>query len=168
MGCNPAIWKPSHVHAKDGKMYWVFTLFGAGRGWYNRMFHVPLDDEYREIHVNMFPEFNERRSKGIHVELMDNYTFDVVDFAKNPYVKKDGSFECKKMWMTGDNILCKEQLCKVYGIHHYTQKQTALQNYVYWPEELMQGLWYGKEAYDQIKDKDEVFIAEIEKKQLHC
>ena len=163
-----ARWRPSRVQAKDGNLYWVFTLFGAGRGWYHRMHYVPLDDEYREIQVNVLPKFNTKLKKGVDVELLSNHNFDVVEFAKNPYVKKDGTFECKKMLMTGDNELWKQQMCKVYGVHHYTQKPTELKNYSYWPTELMEGLWYGKEVYDHIKDKDEVFIVEVEEKQLHA
>ena len=166
-----AIWKPSRVKAKDGKEYWVFTLFATGRGWYQRRHYTLLDDAYREIQVDTLEydaDFKRVHNKGIEVELLSNYSFEVVDFSVNPYTRKDGTFECKKMITTGDGVLWAQPFYKIYGIHHYTKKPTERKNYEYWPVELMRDMWYGEKVYAQLDRKDEVFLVEVEPKQLHA
>jgi hypothetical protein len=156
------IWKPAKMRGKDGKDYWVYTSYGAGRGWYHRMYHTPLDDQYREIDVHVLHKGP--RDKGVSVVLSNIPDFNVVSFSRNPYVKKDGTFSVKQLITMHNGEIYSQKMKAIYGIVHYFKFGEEDGGRPYWPLEL--STWYNQD-YEYLNSLQEAYIAEIEKNQIH-
>jgi len=108
---------PTTVKGMDGKEYEVFTFFSYGRGWKQTERHAVLKEQNVVIEVQIVMFYSEGRHKiarGMILNI-DALNVDLFDFAKKPYVRKDGTFTvCRRS--------VYKTLRKAYGIdqHNYT------------------------------------------------
>lgn len=150
------IWKPNKVKGKDGKEYWMYTIFGAGRGWYNRMFFTPLDGQYREIEVEIL-SFNFHNHKGTLVNILTDRDLKMIDFSRNPSQSRDGNYQHVNLRTSPDGYQWGvQELKKKYAVHFYEKVEPYMD-----PNDN----WY-KNVISIIQQRGSLCMVEVETKQI--
>lgn len=86
--------KPEMITGKDGVVYPVFTVQAAGRDWEARNYYTPGAGVECELVVEVLPHdgYEGGFAKAVKVRIEKGGELKMYQFAKKPYVRKDGSF----------------------------------------------------------------------------
>lgn len=86
-------WHPETMRGLDRKEYKVYTTHASGRGWSARQYHSPIVPITKTFIVQVMPSRQWDDEDGtIHIKLVRGVGARMYNFARRPYVRKDGSF----------------------------------------------------------------------------
>lgn len=81
-----AVWRGKEVKDAQGRTQYMYTVFGAGRGWYGRMHMVTADGARHDMRVLKLDaqvyELHGEECKGVTVQLLEGLDVRFCDYSK--------------------------------------------------------------------------------------
>ena len=141
-------WNSKVMVGNDGTSHEVFTINASGRGWRSRLYFV-LQTSKPSFAYNVIALETTKSRKNILVILVNDSNEALLEYAKNPYVRKDGTLNPN---VQADGYASMKD---AYGVIEYEKGR-------YWPKDNLIA-WYGQAAYDLMEAYgDKVILAKVD------